>query len=217
MEINLKIKFDKHHKTNTWDKSESFFVDAPSASKRRPHSPKSLRQEPKPAQKHARRESQPVIPASKPSTARKTSTSKVKLEKKYSTVKKPTTASKKPRRKGEQSGVEYESLRGSLPGLSGKKVLQRFEPLLSENQRIELINEKTVYYIGVGSGPGEDDLEGRYLWHKHEQVGYRYELLEGLGQGAFGEVIRAYDHKSGEMVGVKIVRAGREHMQLALN
>ena len=47
------------------------------------------------------------------------------------------------------------------------------------------------------------------MWQQHEQVGYRYELLEGLGRGAFGEVVRAYDHKAGEYVGVKIVRAGR--------
>ena len=32
--------------------------------------------------------------------------------------------------------LEDESFRGSLPGLSGKKVLQRFAPLLSENQKI---------------------------------------------------------------------------------
>jgi serine/threonine protein kinase len=48
-------------------------------------------------------------------------------------------------------------------------------------------------------------------------VGYRYELLEGLGRGAFGEVVKAFDHKTRETVAVKIVRAGREHMQLALN
>jgi len=30
--------------------------------------------------------------------------------------------------------------------------------MLSENQKIELINEKTVYYIGVGCEAGEDDL-----------------------------------------------------------
>jgi dual specificity tyrosine-phosphorylation-regulated kinase 2/3/4 len=45
---------------------------------------------------------------------------------------------------------------------------------------------------------GEDDLEGRYMWRAHEQVGYRYELLEGLGRGAFGEVVRAFDHKTKE-------------------
>lgn len=55
----------------------------------------------------------------------------------------------------------------SLPGLSGKKVIQRYEQVLSENQRIELINEKTVYYVGLGRGVGEDDLEGRYLWRRH--------------------------------------------------
>jgi hypothetical protein len=54
-----------------------------------------------------------------------------------------------------------------LPGLSGKKVLQKYAPILSENQKIELINEKTVYYIGAGCGIGEDDLEGRYIWKKH--------------------------------------------------
>lgn len=32
--------------------------------------------------------------------------------------------------------LDEESFRGSLPGLSGKKVLQRFAPLLSENQKI---------------------------------------------------------------------------------
>jgi dual specificity tyrosine-phosphorylation-regulated kinase 2/3/4 len=41
--------------------------------------------------------------------------------------------------------------------------------------------------------------------------------LEGLGRGAFGEVVKAFDHKSKEEVAVKIVRAGRENMQLALN
>ena len=74
-----------------------------------------------------------------------------------------------------------------------------------------------MYYVGINSGAGEDDLEGRYIWRKHEQVGYRYELLEGLGRGAFGEVIKAFDHKTKENVAVKIVRAGRDHMQLALN
>jgi hypothetical protein len=34
------------------------------------------------------------------------------------------------------SNYEDEQFRGSLPGLSGKKVLQRFAPLLSENQKI---------------------------------------------------------------------------------
>jgi hypothetical protein len=39
---------------------------------------------------------------------------------------------------------------------------------------MELMNEKTVYYVGLSTGAGEDDLVGRYIWRQHEQVGYRY-------------------------------------------
>ena len=55
------------------------------------------------------------------------------------------------------------------------------------------------------------------MWKKHEQLGFRYELLECLGSGAFGEVVKAYDHKNKELVAVKIIRSKKEHMQLALN
>jgi len=33
---------------------------------------------------------------------------------------------------------------------------------------------KEVFYIGVGTGVGEDDTQGAYLWKKHEQLGFRY-------------------------------------------
>lgn len=48
-------------------------------------------------------------------------------------------------------------------------------------------------------------------------MGYRYELVECLGSGAFGEVIKAYDHKNKETVAIKIIKSKKEHMQLALN
>lgn len=74
MEINLKIKFDKHHKTNTWDKTDSYFLEPPL---KRHQSPKSMREEVK--HKHTRRESQPVISTKKSNTARKNNDSKPKL------------------------------------------------------------------------------------------------------------------------------------------
>ncbi len=38
-----------------------------------------------------------------------------------------------------------------------------------------------------------------------------------MGSGAFGEVVKAFDHKHKEMVAVKIIKSRTEHMQLALN
>jgi len=39
-----------------------------------------------------------------------------------------------------------------------------------------------------------------------DHVAYRYEILELLGKGSFGQVIRAYDHKTRQCVAVKIIR-----------
>ena len=62
--------------------------------------------------------------------------------KKSSTIHKNTSETIKPLKKKfnnlmiNSSLIDGEIFRSSLPGLSGKKVLQRFAPLLSENQKI---------------------------------------------------------------------------------
>lgn len=35
---------------------------------------------------------------------------------------------------------------------------------------------------------------------------YRYEILEVIGKGSFGQVIRALDHKTGQYIAIKIIR-----------
>lgn len=35
---------------------------------------------------------------------------------------------------------------------------------------------------------------------------HRYEILEVIGKGSFGQVIRALDHKTGQHIAIKIIR-----------
>ena len=53
---------------------------------------------------------------------------------------------------------------------------------------------------------GFDDNEGYYRFTKGDQIGYRYENYEVIGKGAFGNVLKCKDHKTGELVAIKIVK-----------
>ena len=41
--------------------------------------------------------------------------------------------------------------------------------------------------------------------------------MERLGCGSFGEVVKAFDHKSKDFVAIKIIKSNKEYFQLALN
>ena len=45
-----------------------------------------------------------------------------------------------------------------------------------------------------------------YFQVPHDHIAYRYEILEVIGRGSFGQVIRALDHKTNTQVAIKIIR-----------
>lgn len=53
---------------------------------------------------------------------------------------------------------------------------------------------------------GYDDDQGDYQVVLKDHLGYRYEVLEFLGQGSFGQAIKCFDHKTKESVALKIIR-----------
>lgn len=58
---------------------------------------------------------------------------------------------------------------------------------------------------------GFDDNEGYYRYTKGDQIAYRYEVIEVIGKGAFGSVIKCHDHKTHDEVAIKIVKNQKKY------
>ena len=50
----------------------------------------------------------------------------------------------------------------------------------------------------------------------HDHISYRYEILEVIGKGSFGQVVRAIDHKTNKSVAIKIIRNKKRFHHQAL-
>tara|TARA_R110000824_G_scaffold352880_1_gene539965 strand:+ start:223 stop:1311 length:1089 start_codon:yes stop_codon:yes gene_type:complete len=59
------------------------------------------------------------------------------------------------------------------------------------------------------------DPKNRYRIKKHDHIFYRYEVLDGLGKGAFGDVYLVYDHRDKITRALKIIRSERRFVRQA--
>jgi dual specificity tyrosine-phosphorylation-regulated kinase 2/3/4 len=95
--------------------------------------------------------------------------------------------------------------------------LQKNLHLLTPFEQREILGYHTIHFIGEKSNklrPGHnqatnygfDDDRGDYRIVIGDHIAYRFEVQAILGKGSFGCVVRAYDHKVGETVALKIIR-----------
>lgn len=102
--------------------------------------------------------------------------------------------------------------------------LQRFGRVLSEYEKTEILKYPKIYFVGptaqkirapskLSAGVkgarnnfGYDNEKARYKVVKHDHVAYRFEVKSALGNGSFGDVVKAYDHKEKKNVALKIIR-----------
>lgn len=63
------------------------------------------------------------------------------------------------------------------------------------------------YYDVYSEVDNYNDEEGNYIIIPGEHIFYRYEIIGLLGKGSFGEAIKCLDHKTKEVVCVKIIKA----------
>ena len=76
---------------------------------------------------------------------------------------------------------------------------------------------KTLGDLGAASNNfGYDDERGDYNIVEGDHLAYRYEVIDLLGKGSFGQVVRCIDHSTGILVAVKIIRNKKRFHQQAL-
>jgi len=103
-----------------------------------------------------------------------------------------------------------------------------FQHRLNAFERQEIVHYPEVWYVGLDShkvvgdpdnlshNHGYDDDNGSYIKVLHDHIAYRYEILEVIGKGSFGQVIKALDHKTHQEVALKIIRNKKRFHQQAL-
>lgn len=101
--------------------------------------------------------------------------------------------------------------------------------MLNIYERGEIIDYKDIYFCGTQNAQkvvgdlnsklpnfGYDDERGDYTIVVGDHLAYRYEIVDVLGKGSFGQVVRCIDHKTGVLVAVKIIRNKKRFHQQAL-
>ncbi|RCI05493.1 hypothetical protein CU098_012961, partial [Rhizopus stolonifer] len=89
---------------------------------------------------------------------------------------------------------------------------------LTSFEKQEMMAYEHIYFVGHHAKKrpaspshnlcnyGYDDERGDYLIQLRDHLDYRYEVLEVMGKGSFGQVLKCFDHRSGQTVAVKMIR-----------
>ena len=107
--------------------------------------------------------------------------------------------------------------------------IKAFGNVMTEFEKNECQNFKEIYFAGTEEAEkvegtwddptcnnGYDNEDGIYHQRIGDHLGYRYEILQELGAGAFGSVIKGRDHKTGQNVAIKLIRNKKRFHQQAL-
>lgn len=111
--------------------------------------------------------------------------------------------------------------------LTPAEALRLYGSRLTAYERLEIEHYPEIWFLGLDArkihgeegapqNGGYDDENGSYHKVMHDHVAFRYEILEVIGKGSFGQVIRALDHKTGQQVAIKIIRNKKRFHHQAL-
>ena len=101
--------------------------------------------------------------------------------------------------------------------LTHDQTIKLYGSKLTAYEHQEIANYNHIYFVGQhakkrqaapggANNSGYDDDSGSYQVVAHDHVAYRYEILKVLGKGSFGQVLKAFDHKTQQHIALKMVR-----------
>jgi dual specificity tyrosine-phosphorylation-regulated kinase 2/3/4 len=92
-------------------------------------------------------------------------------------------------------------------------VLSKYEKYLTDYERKEILDFEHIYFIGhrahkvkANTSAHFDNKNNDYKYVLNDHIAYRYELMDTVGRGAFGQVIKVYDHKRKALGALKIIK-----------
>uniref|UniRef100_A0A3B4TH73 dual-specificity kinase n=1 Tax=Seriola dumerili TaxID=41447 RepID=A0A3B4TH73_SERDU len=110
------------------------------------------------------------------------------------------------------------------PAMSPEAVLRESKPYLTEYELEEIQDYEQVWYLGKEASKtrysnvtetqdmeyfnsGYDTEEGFYKAIISDHLAYRFEILAVIGTGYSGQVLKCIDHKTMELVAIKVIRS----------
>ena len=103
--------------------------------------------------------------------------------------------------------------------------LKNFSQILTTYEQSEVLDYSLIYHLALqekrltgnfsAKNYGLDDENGNYRLIAGDHLAYRFEILEIIGKGSFGQVARCLDHKSNQVCAIKVVKNKRRfHKQV---
>ena len=101
--------------------------------------------------------------------------------------------------------------------ITPEKAIQIYNKCLTKYEKEEILNYNEIYFIGnpmrkiapdVSNGNSNYNFDfptKRYKANISDHINYRYEIKSVLGTGAFGVVLKCYDHKEKNNIAIKII------------
>jgi dual specificity tyrosine-phosphorylation-regulated kinase 2/3/4 len=131
------------------------------------------------------------------------------------TPKPPSRSREEPKQEVKIQNLQEEFEKLSLP-VTPSTALKVFKPHLSNFEQNELQAVKEIYYMGfkcpkADNGNNFDDENGNFKLYKGDHIYYRYEILQLLGRGSFGQVCKCFDHKIKDFVAIKLIKNKRRY------